>query len=109
MPLLAYLPLGLTTLSLLSRDMMDDPRLGLSGPRLLGGLKGSSLLSLNGGSCMHVSSLAAQSCDVAHDHKIPGLLQSAASARAVEHLISSEELRFGWLLHRRHDADRTEC
>ena len=40
-------------MSLLSLDLMADPRLGLRGPaRLLGGLKGSSLLSLNGGSCI---------------------------------------------------------
>lgn len=62
----AYLPLGLTTVcSLLSLDMMDDPRLGLSGLRLLGGLKGNSLLSLNGGSCISqqpVCALAACSC-----------------------------------------------
>ena len=48
----AYLPLGETTvLSLLSLDMIEDPKLGLIGCLLLGGLSGNNLLSLNGGSC----------------------------------------------------------
>ena len=47
---MSYLPLGLVTLSRLSLDMRDEPMLGLMGCLLLGGLRGSSLLSLNGGS-----------------------------------------------------------
>lgn len=69
----SYLPLGETTvLSLLILDMIEEPKLGLIGCLLLGGLSGNSLLSLNGGSCCNRQHAWCPVCVQLHVLMVPG-------------------------------------